>query len=285
METFIADIRQHWKERPFIWGEVYDGSAKMVRLPADGKVLVLGPHPDDPECVAVTCRRLMHFGCDLWYTIVSMSPSGVEDRYAKKWGHDSSVSLEKKKVEIRRMEQTSAVEMFGVTGERLTFLGIEESEELNSTENLTRMRVHLESVAPDIVIMPAGNDANQTHVWVHEVFRKYAPYVALKKEKPVVALYNEDPKTIKMRHDLFVLFGGESGDWKRGLLRAHTSQQQRNIHSRGIGFDERILNMNHSRYRLLRESVSTADGSAKYAEVFEMELFDFPSRDYFTTEV
>ena len=83
---------------------------------------------------------------------------------------------------------------------------------------------------------------------------------------------------MKMRHDLFVLFGEESGNWKRTLLRAHTSQQQRNIHSRGIGFDERILSMNHLSYRLLQERVPTADASSKYAEVFQIELFDFPSK-------
>ncbi len=277
VKTFIADLKQNWKERPFICSELHDGFSKKVRLPAGGRILVLGPHPDDPECTAVTCRRLMHSGCDIWYTIVSMSPSGVEDRYAKKWGEDSSISLEKKKSEIRRMEQTSAAQMFGLIPERLTFLGIEETKKLNSPENLTRMKEHLESVAPDIVIMPSGNDTNQTHAWVQHVFRKCARYIALKKEKPVIALYNEDPKTIAMRHDLFVLFDEESGDWKRALLRAHASQQQRNIHSRGIGFDERILNMNHLRYKRLREGLSASDGSAKYAEVFEIELFDFPS--------
>jgi hypothetical protein len=160
---------------------------------------------------------------------------------------------------------------------RLTFLGIEESTELNSPRNLAIMKGHLESVAPDIVIMPIGNDSNQTHAWVYEVFRKCAKDITLKKETPVVALYCEDPKTTKMRHELFVLFGEESGDWKRTLLRAHASQQQRNIHSRGIGFDERILSLNHLRYKLLQERFSTADASAKYAEVFEIELFDFPS--------
>jgi LmbE family N-acetylglucosaminyl deacetylase len=278
VKTFIADLKQYWKERPFIWNELQDGSTKKVRFPTEGKVLVLGPHPDDPECAAVTCRLLMRFGCDLWYTIVDMSPSGVEDRYVKKWGRENSIPLEKTKIEIRRMEQISAAEMFGLTQERITFLGIEGAKELSTTENLTRMNEHLESVAPDIVIMPAGNDSNQTHVWVHQAFRQCVKSIALKKQKPVVALYNEDPKTIEMRHDLFVLFGDESGDWKRALLRVHTSQQQRNIHSRGIGFDERILNMNHLRYRLFRESLSTVDGSAKYAEVFEIELFDFPSK-------
>lgn len=279
MKTFIADLKQYWKDRPFIWSEPCDGSTKRVRLPEGGKVLVLGPHPDDPECTAVTCRRLMHSGCDIWYSIISTSPSGVEDDYAKKWGRDSSIALDKKKSEIRRMEQASAARMFGLTPERLAFLGIEETKERNSLEDLTRMKEHLESVAPDIVIMPSGNDSNQTHAWVQRVFRECAQCIALKKKNPVVALYNEDPKTIAMRHDLFVLFGEESADWKRALLRVHASQQQRNIHSRGIGFDERILNMNYLRYNRLREGSQASGGSAKYAEVFEIELFDCLSRD------
>ena len=163
MKTFISDLKQHWKDRPFIWSEFQDVFTKKVRLPTDGKVLIFGPHPDDPECIAMTCRLLMHSGCDIWYTIISMSPSGVEDQYAKKWGNDHSVSLEKKKIEIRRREQTSAAEMSGLTRNRITFLGIEENKGLDSTKNLTRMMDHLESVAPDIVIMPMGKDSNQTH--------------------------------------------------------------------------------------------------------------------------
>jgi len=251
---------------------------KKVRLPTQGKVLVLGPHPDDPESVAITCRLLMHSGCDIWYTVASMSPSGVEDEYAQKWQKNDSISLQEKKIEIRRREQTTATEMFGLTPDRLTFLGIEENKELDSPDNLARMRHHVESMAPDIVIMPMGKDPNQTHAWVYQVFRECAKDLTLKKEKPVIALYNEDPKTMEMRNDLFVLFGEESADWKRGLLRAHPSQQQRNIHSRGMGFDERILRMNHLSYRSLQEMLPPADGSAKYAEVFEIELFGFPPR-------
>lgn len=240
--------------------------------------MVLGPHPDDPECFAVTVRCLMHSGCDIWYTIVSMSPSGVENRYAEQWQGDRTATLEKRKSEIRRREQTSAAEMFGVTRGRLAFLGIEETGELDSPRNLTIMKGHLESVAPDIVIMPSGNDSNQTHLWVHRVFRECIPRVALEKEKPVVALYGEDPKTIAMRPDLFVLFGEKNGEWKRVLLRTHASQQQRNLDRRGIGFDERILGMNRLRYSLLREGVSAEEGSGKYAEAFEIEWFDVPPK-------
>jgi len=276
MKTFISDLKQYWENRPFIWSEFGDVFARKVRFPAYGKVLLLGPHPDDPESVAITCRILMRLGCDIWATIVSMSPSGVKDEYAQRWQNNNSISLQKKKIEIRRREQTRATEMFGLTPDRLTFLGIEEDKGLDSPNHSAKIRDHLLSMAPDIVIMPIGKDSNPTHARVYQVFRECVEDLTLKKEKPVVALYNEDPKTLEIRHDLFVLFDEESAEWKRALLRVHHSQQQRNINSRGIGFDDRILRMNHLSYKRLQEMLPHADDPAKYAEVFEIELFDFP---------
>jgi LmbE family N-acetylglucosaminyl deacetylase len=276
MKTFISDLKQYWEDRPFIWSEFEDVFTRKVRLPTYGKVLILGPHPDDPESVAITSRTLMRLGCDIWTTIVSISPSGVEDEYAQRWQNNDSISSQNKKIEIRRREQTLATEMFGLTPDRLTFLGIEENKGLDNPNSSAKIRDHLLSIAPDIVIMPIGKDLNQTHAWVYKVFRECAEDLILKKEKSVVALYNEDPKTFEIRHDLFVLFGEESADWKRALLRIHDSQQQRNIHSRDMGFDKRILHMNHLSYRRLQEILPHADGPANYAEVFEIELFDFP---------
>jgi LmbE family N-acetylglucosaminyl deacetylase len=277
MKTFISDLKQHWKDRPFIWSEFEDVFSKKVRPPAYGKVLILGPHPDDPESVAITGRFLMRSGCDIRYAIASMSPSGVEDEYAQSLRKNGFTSLQEKKSEIRRREQSRTAEMFGLPPDRLVFLGIEESKELDSPKNLSRIRDHLESVSPDIVIMPIGKDQNQTHAWVYQVFRECAKDLTRKTEKPMIALYNEDPKTIEIRKDLFVLFGEEGANWKRALLKAHDSQQQRNIQNRGVGFDERILRMNHLSYRHLHEVSPPPVLSAKYAEVFEIELFDFSS--------
>ncbi len=273
MKAFIADLRQYWKDRPFIWSECKDASLRKVRLPQCGRVLVLGPHPDDPESVTVTCRLLTQSGCDIWYAIASLSPSGVEDEYAQRIRDRGSISLQDIKGKIRQREQTQSAEIFGLIPERLAFLGIEEDKELDSPKNLAKIRDHLESVEPDIVMMPIGKDPNRTHAWMYQTFQKCAKELTLKTEKPIVALYNEDPKTTEIRKDLFVLFGEEGAVWKGALLKAHDSQQERNIHSRGIGFDKRILHMNHTSWRHLAETSTPVGSSARYAEVFEIELF------------
>ena len=216
----------------------------------------------------------MQSGCDIRYGIASLSPSGVEDEYAQRRPNRDSISLEDIKGKIRQREQTQSAEMVGLIPEKLAFLGIEEDKELDSPKNLAKVRDYLESLDPDIVIMPIGKDPNRTHAWVYEAFQKCAKDLTLKTEKPIVALYNEDPKTIEIRKDLFVLFGEEGADWKGALLKTHDSQQERNIHSRGIGFDERILRMNHSSWRHLVETSALVGPSAKYAEAFEIELFN-----------
>lgn len=277
MKNFFTDLRQYWKNRPFIWGGLEDVFMNKVNIPTCGKVLVLGPHPDDPESVAITCRLLMQCGCDIWYAIVSISPSGVRDEYAQRWQNSDSIPLEDKKIQIRRREQIQSAEMFGLTANKLAFLCIEEDEKLDSPENRARINNHLESLVPDIVIMPIGKDTNQTHAWVYQIFRECARDLTRKIGKPIVALYNEDPKTMEIRTDLFVLFDDESANWKGALLRIHDSQQQRNIHMRGMGLDERILRVNRLSYGRLSEfSIPPVLSSASYAEVFEIELFEFP---------
>jgi LmbE family N-acetylglucosaminyl deacetylase len=272
VRRFLAGIKEYWSARPFIWKEGDEVEGGEVHLPTCGKVLFIAPHPDDAESVAITLRLLMGSGCEISLAVISLSPSGVEDEYARRWSGDTFLSLQGKKREIRRREQISSAAILGLTQDQLVFLGLEEDSTLDSRQNRSLLKNHLQSMVPDIVILPIGKDPNQTHSWTHQVFREGAQELVSQIQKPLVALYNEDPKTLEIRKDLFVLFGEESARWKRVLLRTHDSQQQRNIHLRGIGFDERILGRNYWSGKHL----SAASPEAPYAEVFEIELFDFP---------
>ena len=91
-------------------------------------------------------------------------------------------------------------------------------------------------------------------------------HIALQAEQPLAALMNRDNKTIKMRMDLYKSFGKEEAQWKAELLRCHDSQHQRNLNTRGYGFDKRILGENQR----IAEELSL---NAEYAEVFEVEFY------------
>lgn len=69
-----------------------------------------------------------------------------------------------------------------------------------------------------------------------------------------------------MRPDLYTYFGEEEAAWKAQLLRFHRSQQERNLKTRGQGFDQRVLEVN-------RQAVAEAGGPLPYAEVFELQAF------------
>jgi LmbE family N-acetylglucosaminyl deacetylase len=277
VNRFVSDLQQNWDERPFVWtdNEVPPG----LCLPSSARVLALGPHPDDAESVAVTCRLLLHSGCDLRFAIVCTSPSGVEDAYAESHGDGSlGATLAERKIAIRKKEQIASAKKLGLSEDKVTFLSLDENEKgeiSDSSADRARIGHLLQSTSPDIVIMPVGKDTNRTHAWVCRVFRESARRLFEMKRRPMVALYNEDPKTTDMMTDLFVLFGEESARWKSALLRTHDSQQQRNLHVRRSGFDERILQVNRRRYDRFPGAETLRESSFGYAEVFEIERFGF----------
>ena len=88
---------------------------------------------------------------------------------------------------------------------------------------------------------------------------------------PFLALLNRDPKTLQMRPDLYTFFGEENARWKAELLRCHQSQHQRNLNTRGYGFDERVLRVN-------RKAAAEVPGRGAYAEVFEFCVPELPRR-------
>jgi hypothetical protein len=195
---------------------------------------------------------------------VAHTGSGVQDSYC------SPPTLEVKAA-IREMEQRRSCRFFGLPDASLAFLHLEEDatvQPIASPKNLRLLRDFVLPHRPDIVFMPHGHDTNAGHQRMYYMFQQ----VALEAGYPLAALLNRDPKTISMRMDLYTAFEQEEAAWKAKLLRCHDSQQQRNLNTRGYGFDERILKVNRQIARELELSDEASFGAA-FAEAFELELY------------
>ncbi len=224
-------------------------------LPVEALVLVLAPHPDDFDAIAVTLRFFRNRGNEIRLSVLSPSSSGVED------GFCSPCSPENKAL-IREQEQRASCRIFGLPPQRLKFLHLSDDESgqlFDSEDNYARLQTHLAEVRPDLVFMPHGNDSNAGHRAAFRMLRRFA----LSGDRPIAVFLNRDPKTLQMNPDLFTVFGDEYARWKAGLLQCHLSQQQRNLNMRGFGLDERILRVN-------REAAALLPEHPPYAEVFEI---------------
>ncbi|MEI6421811.1 MAG: PIG-L family deacetylase, partial [Lentisphaerota bacterium] len=147
----------------------------------------------------------------------------------------------------------------------LTFLHLEndaEDQALDIPENLDKLEKLILLQNPDMIFLPHGNDTNSAHRAIYCLVRQ----IALRSRLSLALLLIRDPKTISMRPDLYFPFGEAAAGWKAELLRCHGSQQQRNLNTRGYGFDERILKLN----RQIARELSLDE---PYAESFELEVF------------
>jgi LmbE family N-acetylglucosaminyl deacetylase len=229
---------------------------RTLPLPADLRVVVLAPHPDDFDAIGITMRTLQENGNPIDVAVLSSGASGVEDDFAPK------LTLQGKAA-IREQEQRASCKFFGLPPERLTFLRLEEDAEghlEDSEQNLKRLRAYWNTHLPDLVFLPHGNDTNASHQRTYRMFRRLMEA----EPRSVLALLNRDPKTIEMRQDVYSVFGESEALWKGTLLRFHQTQHARNLRTRQHGFDERILWVN-------RQTARELGGAAAYAEVFELE--------------
>lgn len=197
--------------------------------------------------------------------VVSSGASGVED------GFGGAMTGEVK-AEIREDEQRASCRFFGLSESRLTFLRLAEDESGHpeaSPANLQCLRSYLAGQKPDLLFLPHWHDPNEGHRRTYALFRQSVEEERL----PLAACLSQDPKTVAMRHDLYYAFGTEIAAWKGEMLRMHQSQQQRNLNSRGHGFDERILGVN-------RQMARSLGVDEPFAEVFELEFFTAKSRGF-----
>jgi LmbE family N-acetylglucosaminyl deacetylase len=226
-----------------------------VPWPPGLRVLVLAPHPDDFDAIAVTLRFFRDRGDEIRLSVISSSPGGVEDSYC-------SPPTAGAKAALREREQQESCRLFGLPEDRLVFLHLPEDESghpIDSDKNFGRLRSHLLDIRPDLFFLPHGNDTNPGHRFTFRMLRRFAEQAYF----PFSALLNRDPKTLEMRADLYTFFEDGDARWKADLLRCHRSQHQRNLNVRGHGLDERILQVN-------RRSAAELPGRGPYAEAFEI---------------
>jgi LmbE family N-acetylglucosaminyl deacetylase len=213
--------------------------------------LALAPHPDDPDAIAVTLRLLADQGWEMHWAVVTSGWSGVRDDFC---GPDRRM-----KAETRMAEQRESARLFGLPEDRLRFLETRDTDEgeLARTDDNQRLVTSLlDTLQPDVVLLPHRKDSNPTHRLVYEWFAEWADSIT----RPLLALGNEDPKSVDFHPNVEVVFGEEEALWKASLLECHRSQSARNQATRGITFAERILGMNRR-----------ADGT--YSERFEALMF------------
>ena len=220
------------------------------------KLLMLAPHPDDFDAIGVTLRFLSSCGNPL-QVIVACTGSGVDDSYRP------GLSIAGK-AQLRKREQRNSAHFFGLPSDCLTFLHLENDDDdqpLDDKKNLDKLGSLILQKGPDIIFLPHGNDTNSGHKAIYSLVHQYA----LSSNLPIALLLIRDPKTVSMRTDLYLPFDESDAEWKAELLRFHASQQQRNLSTRGHGFDERILEHN-------RQIASELSLEHHYAEAFEVEI-------------
>ena len=229
-----------WLEKPLI---------------GSGRALALAPHPDDPEAVAVTLRLLALGGWDLNWVILTEAWSGVQDDFVG--------PSQGKKSQVREAEQRASAQLFGLPESRLHFLRLAEDIHGNMDHtgtNQQRLFEFLFQMRPDLVLLPCREDTNPTHQLTYEWFAQWANSA----KHRVVALGNEDPKTVHFQSVFEVHFGMEAANWKAALLECHRSQSARNLATRQMTFAERILRVN-------RAVPGLAQGM--HAERFQVEVW------------
>jgi LmbE family N-acetylglucosaminyl deacetylase len=234
-------------------------SLKDCSFSSSLRLLVLAPHPDDFDAIAVTLKYFQKNGNQILLFVLTGASSGVNDSYL-------SQPTKERKEKVRENEQKKALEFFGFPISDVKFLYLPEDKNGNMIlDNECRLSVgqFFQKFAPDMLMLPHGEDTNQSHQRTYSLARDLAKTIS----KPVLALYNQDPKTIQIRLDAYMEFDETISLWKREMLRFHQSQHVRNLQTRGFGFDDRILNMN-------AEIADQIDADCKYAEGFQMELFE-----------
>jgi LmbE family N-acetylglucosaminyl deacetylase len=212
----------------------------------------------DFESAGVALRLFRDRGNPIGLFVLSSSANGVEDSFC-------DPPTDEAKAALREEEQRSGCRMFGLPEERLRLLRLRVEGPggflADDEASFGILELAAAGFEPDLVVLPHGHDTNADHQLTYRWWRR----LAAGSPRPMAALLFRDPKTVAMRDDVVLPFGEAAAAWKGELLRCHRSQHQRNLNTRGHGFDERILRVN-------RESAAKLGIGEPYAEAFELEL-------------
>jgi LmbE family N-acetylglucosaminyl deacetylase len=238
---------------------------ESVAVPPGLVVAMIGPHPDDFDAVAVTMRRLKDAGADV-HAFVCPTSSGVLDSFC-------TPPTPEAKQRLREQEQRDSLRFFGLPDDNVTFLDLErdtadDGQPFDHEANRRALSAAVLPVRPDVVVLPHGNDTNSGHRNIHAMAVRMAAAAGF----PMTAWLIRDPKTVSMRIDLVTAFDDDEAAWKAEMLRFHRSQHQRNLDTRGRGFDDRILDVNRAIARGLALD-------APFAEAFEVRALQPASGD------
>jgi LmbE family N-acetylglucosaminyl deacetylase len=234
-------------------------SLECLAPPQGLRLAVIGPHPDDFDAMGVTLRFFHDRGHTI-RAVVCHTSSGVQDTFC-------TPPTPAIKQALREQEQRDSLRFFGLPDTAVVFLDLERDPSGNDqpfdcAANQTQLASVLLPFHPDLVFLPHGHDTNDGHRKIYAMVSR----MLRTSELPVVAWLVRDPKTVALRTDIYLPFDDSMARWKAELLRFHRSQQQRNLNTRGHGFDARILGLNR---QISRELGLTQP----YAEAFELEFF------------
>lgn len=259
-------MRSPLKDRPS--GQDYR-RFQEIDFPPEQRVLVLAPHPDDFDVIAVTLRHLQMNGNPIHLIVITSGASGVEPGFCTSADWETLSAL-------REHEQRRSCRSFGLPDRNFEFLRLPEDRFgslIADEDNLERVRTSFVKCAPDLVFLPHGNDTNSDHRRTYFMMRQ----IALHSKLTFSAFLARDPKTVEMRDEVVTFFGQSQADWKAELLRFHESQQQRNLNVRGYGLDERIRKLNrHTAARVRDRNFAGREPTPDeiFAESFEIELWE-----------
>jgi LmbE family N-acetylglucosaminyl deacetylase len=236
----------------------YPVDIETLAIPDDIKVWVCAPHPDDFDAVAVTLKKFHDSGADIFLTVATGSPAGVEDSFC-------TPPSDENKIKVREAEQLESCRTFGLKTEQVKFLRMLEDSNGCVTScpgNAALLEQILLQFEPDVIVLPHGNDTNSDHRVIFGFINNLLNNI----KRSCLLMLNRDAKTIQMQEQVFTCFDEAEAAWKAQLLRCHKSQHQRNLNTRGYGFDERVLRLNRS--------IAESSGmNCPYAESFELRKF------------